>query len=211
MKKIIGLTIAAVLIIGMVGGGTWAYFSDTESTLDNTFTAGTLNLDLSDVGNSGNVTFTFEGIVPGDSDVLIWELNNTGSVGGYLNVEIYDVVNAENFDATTDEAEDEDDTNTSADGELGASLDIVLFWDDGTGTGATAGDGIQQGDEATIVADTLDNSAGSHTEDYSLGAGATTYISMTWEVDPDDVENEIMGDSVTFDMDIVLDQTMTGG
>ena len=46
VKKILGLTIAVVLIIGLVAGGTWAYFSDTETTTDNTFTAGTIDLSL---------------------------------------------------------------------------------------------------------------------------------------------------------------------
>ena len=32
MKKVLGLSIAVVLIIGLVGGGTWAYFSDIETT-----------------------------------------------------------------------------------------------------------------------------------------------------------------------------------
>ena len=46
MKKIFGLTIAAVLVMAMVTGGTWAYFSDTESSTNNSLTAGTLDLNI---------------------------------------------------------------------------------------------------------------------------------------------------------------------
>jgi len=42
MKKIIGLSIAALLIIGIVAVGTYAYFSDTAASTGNTWTAGTL-------------------------------------------------------------------------------------------------------------------------------------------------------------------------
>ena len=72
MKKIIGLSIVAVLIIGMVGAGTWAYFSDTETSTGNTFTAGTLNLELTDTVEDGTdgetLTWVFTDLYPGDTD-----------------------------------------------------------------------------------------------------------------------------------------------
>ena len=46
MKKIIGLSVAIALIIALIGTGTWALFSDTEETLDNTFTAGIIDLEV---------------------------------------------------------------------------------------------------------------------------------------------------------------------
>lgn len=55
MKKILGLGLAALLVMAMVGGGTWAYFSDTESSTGNTLSAGTLDLQVStDIGAYGN-------------------------------------------------------------------------------------------------------------------------------------------------------------
>ncbi|HEX76780.1 MAG TPA: hypothetical protein G4O12_09435, partial [Dehalococcoidia bacterium] len=38
MKKILGLTIAALLVIGTVSSGTWAYFTDTEQSVNNSLT-----------------------------------------------------------------------------------------------------------------------------------------------------------------------------
>jgi len=43
VKKIIGLSIAALLILALVGGATWALFSDTETSANNTLIAGTLD------------------------------------------------------------------------------------------------------------------------------------------------------------------------
>jgi len=41
MKRIIGLTIAFMLSLGMSGIGTWAYFSDVETSTGNQLAAGT--------------------------------------------------------------------------------------------------------------------------------------------------------------------------
>jgi spore coat-associated protein N len=85
MKKILGLSIAALLVIGLVAGGTWAYFSDTEASTGNTFTAGTLNLKLTDSNETDQdgVTASFSGTnlapgsVVGPSTIT---LKNTGTL-----------------------------------------------------------------------------------------------------------------------------------
>lgn len=43
-KKLLLLTLALLLIAGMAGAGTFAYFTDTETSTGNTFTAGTMDL-----------------------------------------------------------------------------------------------------------------------------------------------------------------------
>jgi spore coat-associated protein N len=63
LKKILGLTIAAILVIGMVGVGTWALFSDTEKSTDNVISAGTLDLQI---GAPVDAIFGATGIKPGD-------------------------------------------------------------------------------------------------------------------------------------------------
>jgi predicted ribosomally synthesized peptide with SipW-like signal peptide len=70
MKKIIGLSIAALLIIAMISGGTWAFFNDTEISSNNQFSAGSLDLKLSDSNQTDvdGVTASFGGsnLKPGD-------------------------------------------------------------------------------------------------------------------------------------------------
>jgi predicted ribosomally synthesized peptide with SipW-like signal peptide len=88
------LGITSVLAIG----ATTAYFSDTEISSGNTFTAGTLQLDVNGV-SVANESYTFSNIKPGDSagwegvtspwvPGLKWTVKNTGSLDGTLTVSV---------------------------------------------------------------------------------------------------------------------------
>jgi len=161
MKKILFTMTACVLCLGLMGSA-FAYFSDTETSSGNTFTAGTLDLKV-DVDPSGSVTdwqdsapnygmiYTgaeFEiinNMEPGDLEYNTLGIKNAGTVDGEVSIEFINVVNAENYDALTDEAEAYDaTTNPSGDadtsdgtgvGELGASVLFTIVYDfDGTPT-----------------------------------------------------------------------------
>jgi len=97
MKKIIGLSIAALLIIAIVGVGTFAYFSDTATSTGNTWTAGTLVLSESTTGTAVAATMVGAGpsingsvqfglVKPGSSGTITWTLSNTGNVAGTLTI-----------------------------------------------------------------------------------------------------------------------------
>jgi predicted ribosomally synthesized peptide with SipW-like signal peptide len=93
MKKILGLTIAALLVIAMVAAGTFAYFSDTQASTGNVFTAGTLDIGLSNTpGNStatGDATATFSAATwaPGQTASGTLSINNAGNIAlGHLTV-----------------------------------------------------------------------------------------------------------------------------
>jgi spore coat-associated protein N len=89
VKRIFGLVIAAFIILAMVGVGTWAYFSDTEASTGNTFTAGTLDLNING-GNTAVTMFTgLSNLKPGDnndSSNATCTLLNHGSLAGKLSV-----------------------------------------------------------------------------------------------------------------------------
>ncbi len=75
IKKQLGMGVAtAVLGLSLIGGGTFAYFSDTVET-SNTFAAGTLDLTAKpmEIINVGNMA-------PGDSMVRDFELHNSGTL-----------------------------------------------------------------------------------------------------------------------------------
>ena len=85
MKKILGLTIAALMVMGLVGVGTWAYFSDTETIGDNQFLAGTLDLGLDTTSGQDPVgsisgTFSASDWAPGDTSTATVYVNNEGSI-----------------------------------------------------------------------------------------------------------------------------------
>lgn len=75
IKKQLGMGFAsAVLGLALVGGGTFAYFSDSEKT-NNTFAAGTLDLSI-----EPTEIINVENIGPGDSFIRDFELQNNGSL-----------------------------------------------------------------------------------------------------------------------------------
>ncbi|MBS4192538.1 SipW-dependent-type signal peptide-containing protein [Bacillus sp. FJAT-49705] len=74
-KKKLGLGIAAASLgLSLVGGGTFAYFSDTEVT-NNQFTAGTLDLAV-----NPEVIIDINNLKPGDWMVREFKLENKGSL-----------------------------------------------------------------------------------------------------------------------------------
>ena len=81
MKKILGLTIAFMLLISMGGIGTWAYFQDTETSTGNVFAAGTLDLKTDDVDGVTQTLYA-SNLKPGDNVSGSITLENTGSVAG---------------------------------------------------------------------------------------------------------------------------------
>lgn len=75
IKKKLGVGIAtAVLGFSLIGGGTFAYFSDTEET-NNTFAAGTLDLNA-----DPSVIIDVENMKPGDSFYRDFQLSNEGTL-----------------------------------------------------------------------------------------------------------------------------------
>ncbi len=97
MKKILGLTIAIVLVIGLVAGGTWAIFSDTETTTENVFTAGTIDISLDP--SDGQDVVTLEGYVdlkPCQTGYTYTSIHNDGTNPADIWKHIANVENYEN-------------------------------------------------------------------------------------------------------------------
>jgi len=80
----------------MTFSATTAYYSDTESTNNNTFTAGTLDLDIDGNNGANTVKFTVNNMSPGNQPKGTYTLNNIGTINGYLDLENISVVNYEN-------------------------------------------------------------------------------------------------------------------
>jgi len=92
MKKILGLTVAALLVMGLVGGGTWAYFSDPESSTGNTFAAGTLDLEVDSENPWTSTGVTVPAMAPGAAAVPVdITCENIGTLTGDLYMKITNV------------------------------------------------------------------------------------------------------------------------
>jgi spore coat-associated protein N len=79
IKKKLGLGVASgALGLAMIGGGTWAAFSDTEKT-DNIFKTGTLDLGIAANGTVP-MNFDLQNLKPGDSMQREIVLSNKGTL-----------------------------------------------------------------------------------------------------------------------------------
>jgi predicted ribosomally synthesized peptide with SipW-like signal peptide len=90
LKKFLILALAVILALGMTGG-VFAYFTDVETSSGNSFTAGTLDLEIRDNGtwdpdpwgNGVDMTWVMDNMVPGGSSVTNHVfLRNVGSIAG---------------------------------------------------------------------------------------------------------------------------------
>lgn len=204
MKKIIGLSVAALLIIGIIGGATFAYFSDTESSVDNTLTAGILDLNI-DGGNVAVTTLTVSAAEPGASGSASSTLSNVGSMAGELDIATSVVTNTGAVSGTSEYADDS--------GDLGGVAQIAMYLDIDQSGGVTAGDIGLQSDGTTydptggLNYDIVDNYASENWNEVitSMAASASDDIIILWQV-PTGAGNSIQGDSVEFDITFTLEQ-----
>ncbi len=201
MKRILISLMTIALVSALIGGGIYAYFSDVETSTGNTFTAGTLDLNL-DGGNTNVVKFTVSNVKPGDSGGGTWTVANVGSIAGYLDLESISV--SEAIGTTTDpELADEVPPGTDT-AQLGNYLLVHMFIDTNNNGSWDAGETNILGTNAAPVA--INTIAGSYALDLSLAAsGGTNYITLLWSV-ATSTDNRIQGDSVTLNMTFELQQ-----
>jgi spore coat-associated protein N len=213
VKKIIGLTIAALLVMGLVGGGTWAYFSDVETSTGNTLTAGTLDLNV-DGGNSAVTTFTAAGLKPGDnnnSSNAVTLLTNNGSLPGKLSISAGNITHsAGSIPGDTDIAPT-DSLYTTATMAIYIDVDSSGAWSDGD-------IGLESDNTTYTYTDTTDITTSPYQATINSYASASwsnvidpmaTTAQVQFGVDyivPSGATNAIQGGSVSIDFTFTLDQ-----
>jgi len=189
------------LMIGVVtmavGMGTYAYFSDTETSADNTFTAGTLDLTVNNENPLTSKLFDFSNVKPGDNGSITVNVCNNGTIDGGLVMCIKNLTNYENGCTEPEGLIDTTCDNPGpGQGELGANLVVNITWD-GCPTHTETLDSWSSGSWHCI--DGID-----------VDAGTCRYLcTIDWEV-PSDVDNIIQSDSVEFDLEFVLKQELAG-
>lgn len=218
MKKLIGLGVAVAVIIALVTTGTLAQFSDTETSEDNQFTAGIIDLE---VDCAGDTVFSAQDdplpkifnylpatdIKPGDDGEVTLSLHlKADSNNADLWIEVLDL---QNFGGVFSEPEEEEENGTPDD-DIASEIDVTLWLDMDDQTG-TPGDNIQQVAETVLYDGTLDGltaagAAGKLTVQEDAVACTIYYVGWSWEL-PSTVGNEHQGDYCTFDIVFGADQT----
>jgi len=179
-KKILASIFMVSMLAFAMGWGTYSYFSDTETSSGNTFSAGTLDLKVDGKDDPLGIFFSVSGVKPGDSGSKNIVLSNAGTLDGKAYIHFK---NVEDKPGTTPESEPTPDN-----GELSQNLKIKVS--NGTAT-------VVEG----FLYDIKCNS-------YLLGTiagGRSLTVTIEWSISSD-VGNVIMGDSVTFDIEFSLVQ-----
>ncbi len=191
-KKLVFSLLALMLVVGLVGAGSFAVFSDTEKSEENVFQAGTLELDV-EGADEGVTTYSFENIKPGDiggwdglhdnpqwiTERPQWTVKNTGSLPGELTVTIENI-------RDYDENDNQIDT---ADGALSWAIDIWF-----KGGGSNFWGHLGRGEPALVI---------------DLDPGDEITVQCQWQLgsEPNDGWNVLQGHSTEFDVRFYLEQT----
>ena len=184
-RKIAMLLVSATLAIALLGGGVYAYFSDSENSDNNNFTAGTMDLTLND---GGAAAISLSNVAPGDSGLSMYTLRNIGTIDGNLQVSI---ANLENLPGSNPEPEGPGDI-----GNLAQSIHVHFWMDDG--------DGSQEAGEIELYDGVL-SGVTMPSSSSLLAAGGSTFLALAWDI-PTTIGNEIQGDIVNFDLVFTLQQ-----
>lgn len=132
MRKLF-LSVAVIGITSAIAiGATSAYFSDTEVSSANTFTAGTLDLKIDDQDGAQVAHVTFANVVPavqwqGAEYDHQWVLKNTGTLPGTVTYKIKNIQNFENGCNAPESVMGDISCLTGTDqGELGSQMKLVF-------------------------------------------------------------------------------------
>lgn len=126
-----GKILTSLMLIGLISlviGSTYSFFQDIETSEGNTFTAGSLNLQVGDEDPS-TVKFTLQDIKPGDSgNAANWNIKNTGSIAGSLTITVCRIADYEN--ERIEPEEEAGDTSTGIiQGELSYYIKVSMWLD----------------------------------------------------------------------------------
>jgi len=200
-KRILFGVLMICAVAALVAIGTWAYFSDYETSYDNKFTAGSLDLKVDGMDDPNVATyFNVECVKPGDNGAVPIVLTNVGCVDGIADIHLKWLANDENVaeEPELNAGDVADDPANVWDGELAQNLDMKI-----------SADLDFNGSYETVVAEgklepdvwCINWTIGPLDADSSIG------LLIEWSVAPT-VGNIIMTDIVKFDIEFSLNQAV---
>jgi len=215
MKKILGLTVAALLVMGLVGGGTWAYFTDVETSTGNVFYAGTLDLNVAGEDDP-DVTPTLIGLnltnmKPGDEQIATITLSNIGTLEGNAKIKFTSVVGTSEGTKPEPETSDELESGSYVIEEI-AVLDVdnpqlyvkvEVTW--GAAPVSLGTESLTDNNDYFDIAELEDVSITLGDLGSTAGTPKDLVIKLTLDT-ADETGNVFQGDKVAFDLAFYLDQ-----
>jgi len=137
-KRVLGTVFVLGLLMAllMTLTGASALYVDTETSEDNTFTAGTLDLTVDGQDDPDVAYITVECMEPNDTVRHYWMLKNTGCVCGQPSIEFTNIVDYENGrnEPEIDAGDVTGGNPGPGNGELGGILYTLMKWRQGTGS-----------------------------------------------------------------------------
>ena len=172
-KKILVSLSVIVAVAAIAVGGTIAYFSDTETSIDNTFTAGELNLivDINGVDQDPLVSkfFNLDDMKPGDKGEVTLSLKVYDNPAcGFVDIDL--TSDLDNF-CNEPEAADEGQGCPLSGGELNDAVNWMIWLDQGVTPGFQGPQDLSECDNDYIAQYEPSLTAGTLTEDRSYAIG----------------------------------------
>jgi len=209
MKKITFMVIGILIVVGLVGAGTWAYFSDTETSGPNVFQAGTIDLTI---GGTGATGVNFLNMQPGDTASGTFTVKNDGTLTGGLYSAAWYVQN----DIVPYPTEEPMSTNKTAD-DVAKMLLVTTYTFDGADISASIPD--PDGDSRTTLYDIVNDPTWGTIDVYSAGPsgglgwcdwqtvapGMTHTLVLGLQFDTD-AGNDYQYDGITLTIEFLLTQ-----
>lgn len=186
-RRVLGGIATLGIAAAAAGAGTYAAFSDTESSNNNQITAGTLDLTV-DGGDTPVTVLSVSNAVPGDTGSgSAITLANAGNVDGTLDVSVASVTSNENGTNDPESASTAESSGT-VELESAVTVDVSLGG-------------------SSVFSDTVSNISNGQTlvSGQALNASSSTDFNVSYTVDSN-AGNEIQSDSLSLDFDFTLNQ-----
>ena len=200
MKKIF-LSLAIIIAVSSFSFLlTKAYFTDKKTSSGNTFTVGTLNLEVGDSQNGQIEPFVISGLGNGEiTGQKIWKLKNTGSLPGQFVVNLDNLLNNENgCNIPESEVDQTCDNPGIGEGELNNVISVNFYIDNISKISVPLNEnGIE----------TLLNYWNNESNILVLEPNQEVELKIEW-FESESYGNEIQSDSLSFDLNFNLQQVV---
>ena len=202
MKKILVSLMTIAMVGALIGGGVYAYFSDTETSAGNVFTAGTLNLQVSGA-DPLTAHFAVTDTYGGGSGSDDWLLKNIGTIAGSLDITFSSIVDDENGVNEPEDADAGEDGTVAVpgtDGELAEVLALVIYIDENDDNNYDdPGDTLIYSGFVKGVTNLVGEKLSNYAMAANYGSTGNKAVRIEWSINSG-VGNKIQSDSAGFDI-----------